>query len=163
MEVIRNDQVSLKEIEQMKPDRIVISPGPGTPENAGVSLEVIGNFADKVPILGVCLGHQCIGLACGASIVRAKEIIHGKTSIINHDHKGIFSSIPQGISVTRYHSLVVKKESIPEELEVTAISEDGTVMAIKHVHYPTYGVQFHPESIASEYGLELLQNFLNLK
>ncbi|MDK2824344.1 MAG: anthranilate synthase component [Clostridia bacterium] len=160
MEVIRNDQVSLKTIAEMQPDKIVISPGPGIPENAGICLEVIQHFADKIPILGVCLGHQCIGFVYGGKVVRAKEIVHGKTSTINHTGEGIFLGIPQGINVTRYHSLIVKKESIPDDLIVTAWSEDGTVMGIKHRKYPTYGVQFHPESIASQYGLELLQNFL---
>jgi len=160
IKVIRNDQASLETIVSLNPKRIVISPGPGRPENAGVCLEVIKYFADKVPILGVCLGHQCIGFAYGAKVVRANEIIHGKTSVITHIGKGIFSNIPQNITVTRYHSLIIKEDSIPQELIVTALTEDSKIMAIKHAEYPTFGVQFHPESIASQYGLELLQNFL---
>jgi len=160
IKVIRNDQASLETIAGMKPKKIVISPGPGRPENAGVCLEVIKYFRDKVPILGVCLGHQCIGFAYGAKVVRADEIIHGKTSVITHTGQGIFANIPQNIAVTRYHSLIIKKDCIPQELIVTASTEDGKVMAVKHAEYPTFGVQFHPESIASQYGLEMLQNFV---
>lgn len=162
VEVIRNDKVSLKELESMRPERVVISPGPGVPENAGISLDIIKNLADKVPILGVCLGHQSIGMAYGAEVVRAEELVHGKTSTIRHNQEGIFTNIPQNISVTRYHSLVVKRNSIPAELKVTAETDDGIVMALKHIDYPTYGLQFHPESIASEYGMEMLQNFLTI-
>lgn len=162
VEVLRNDKISLKDLERMKPERIVISPGPGVPENAGISLELIKNLADKVPILGVCLGHQSIGMVYGAEVVQAEELVHGKTSIISHSQNGIFSNIPQNISVTRYHSLIVKKNSLPDELQVTAETKDGIVMALKHIHYPTYGLQFHPESIASEYGMEMLQNFLSI-
>jgi len=160
IKVIRNDQASLETIAGMKPKKIVISPGPGRPENAGVCLDVIKYFRDKVPILGVCLGHQCIGFAYGAKVVRANEIIHGKTSVITHIGQGIFANMPPSIAVTRYHSLIIKKESIPQELIVTALTEDGKVMAIRHAEYPTFGVQFHPESIASQYGLEMLENFL---
>lgn len=162
VEVIRNNKVSLKELESMKPERVVISPGPGVPENAGISLDIIKNLADKVPILGVCLGHQSIGMAYGAEVIRAEEPVHGKTSIISHSQEGLFTNIPQNISVTRYHSLVVKKNSLPATLKVTAETDDGIVMALKHIDYPTYGVQFHPESIASEYGMEMLQNFLTI-
>jgi len=160
MEIVRNDKVSIEDVERMKPEKIVISPGPGIPENAGICVELIKHFARKVPILGVCLGHQCIGKAFGAKVVRAEVPMHGKTSVITHIGTGILTSIPQDITVARYHSLVIQKESIPDHLIVTACSEDGNIMAIQHSIYPTFGMQFHPESIASSYGLEVLQNFL---
>jgi len=160
IEVVRNDEVSLKDIESMKPEKIVISPGPGTPEDAGVCLDLIHHFSGEIPILGVCLGHQCIGKAYGARVVRGKEPVHGKTSLLYHQGKGILAGVPQGIRVTRYHSLVVEKKSVSEELMVTALSDDGVVMAIQHKKHPTFGVQFHPESVASEYGKEILKNFL---
>ncbi|MEW6624499.1 MAG: aminodeoxychorismate/anthranilate synthase component II [Bacillota bacterium] len=161
IEVVRNDKISLRHLEKMAPERIVISPGPGTPENAGVCLEVVRYFSGKVPILGVCLGHQCIGAAYGARVGLAQEPVHGKTSVLHHNGQGILVGIPQNIRVTRYHSLVIEKEGIPEELMVTAYSEDNTIMAVQHAEHPTFGVQFHPESIASQYGHELLQNFLH--
>ena len=160
MEIVRNDKLSIEDVDRMKPEKIVISPGPGIPENAGICVELIKHFAGKIPILGVCLGHQCIAKAFGAKVVRAEVPMHGKTSVISHIGTGILASIPQDIIVARYHSLVIEKESIPEYLVVTALSEDGSVMAIQHSIYPIFGVQFHPESIASCYGLEVLENFL---
>lgn len=160
MEIVRNDKVSIEDVDRMKPEKIVISPGPGTPESAGICVELIKHFAGKVPILGVCLGHQCIGKAFGAKVVLAKVPMHGKTSVITHAGTGILTSIPQDLTVARYHSLVIEKESMPDHLVVTAFSEDGSVMAIQHSRHPIFGVQFHPESIASLYGMEVLQNFL---
>ncbi|SMB90387.1 GMP synthase (glutamine-hydrolyzing), N-terminal domain or A subunit [Desulfonispora thiosulfatigenes DSM 11270] len=162
IKVVRNNKITLSEIEKLNPLKIVISPGPGKPENAGISKDVVSYFSGKIPILGVCLGHQCIGEVFGANISQAKSIVHGKTSIITHSEGGIFRGIPPGILVTRYHSLVILKESIPKSLSITAVSEDGEIMAIKHKDYPTYGVQFHPESIASQYGKEILENFLKI-
>lgn len=162
IEVVRNDAVSLRDVERMKPEKIVISPGPGTPEDAGICLELIRHFSGKIPILGVCLGHQCIGRAYGARVGRGKEPVHGKTSLLYHQGKGILAGIPQGIKVARYHSLVIEKESIPGDLSVTAFSSDGVVMAIQHKKHPTFGVQFHPESVASQYGKEILKNFLQI-
>lgn len=161
IEVVRNDKVDLESLEKMHPDRIVISPGPGTPEKAGISLAVVRHFSGKIPILGVCLGHQCIGAAFGAKIVPGKVPVHGKTSQINHQGRGILKGLPQNITVTRYHSLVIEKESIPEKLAVTAYSDDGAVMAVEDIEHPTFGVQFHPESIETQYGMEILRNFLN--
>ncbi|ATW24384.1 anthranilate synthase component II [Candidatus Formimonas warabiya] len=158
--VVRNDKTDLDTLEKLHPEKIVISPGPGHPQKAGICLEVIRRFSGKVPILGVCLGHQCIGEAFGARVCRGKEPVHGKTSPIFHGGRGIFAGIPQGIVVTRYHSLILDQEQMPEELEVTAAAEDGTVMGIQRKGHPTFGVQFHPESIASEYGMEMLANFL---
>lgn len=162
IKVVRNDQVDLNEINRLAPQKIVISPGPGRPEQAGICLEVLQELAGKIPILGVCLGHQCLAMAFGGEVVRGSEIIHGKTCKIQHHGQGIFANIPQDISVTRYHSLVVKGETLPQELKITAKSSEGTVMALEHRRYPLYGVQFHPESIASQYGLQLLQNFLKV-
>jgi len=163
IEVVRNDEVSLRDVEKMKPERIVISPGPGTPEGAGICIELIRHFSGEIPILGVCLGHQCIGRAYGARVVRGKEPVHGKTSILYHQGEGILAGIPRGITVARYHSLVIEKESIPDDLSVMAFSSDGVVMAIQHKKHPTFGVQFHPESVASQYGMEILKNFLQFE
>ena len=163
IKVVRNDQITLDEIERLNPARLVISPGPGTPASAGISKKAIERFSGRIPILGVCLGHQCIGEVFGAFIVPAKEIMHGKTSCINHDGRGVFKDIPQRIKATRYHSLIIKAEDIPKELIVSARSDDQTIMAIKHMNHPTYGVQFHPESIATEFGIKILENFLNEK
>ncbi len=160
VEVVRNDAISIEDLEKMLPERIVISPGPGIPENAGICMQVIEKFSGKIPILGVCLGHQCIGAVFGGKVVKAKKLLHGKTSTLSHENQGIFTGIPQGITVARYHSLVVERQSITDELSVTASSDDGTVMAVQHKVHPTFGVQFHPESIASEYGMQVLQNFL---
>jgi anthranilate synthase/phosphoribosyltransferase len=161
--VFRNDKVSIQEIEQIKPQGIIISPGPGRPEEAGISVEVVRHFAGKVPVLGVCLGHQAIGYAFGAYITTARNIVHGKTDLITMDGKGLFRNIPSPSRFTRYHSLVIAEDSIPEELEVTSFSTDGEIMGIRHKEYPIEGIQFHPESIASEYGKKLLKNFINYK
>ena len=165
VEVVRNDAVSVDDIERMAPERIVISPGPCTPNEAGVSLNVVGRLGPRIPILGVCLGHQAIGQAYGGEVVRAKAIMHGKTSRIRHDGTGVFSGLPDRYEATRYHSLVVSRESVPDCLEVTAWTEDAhgafdEVMGLRHREHPVEGVQFHPESILSEHGHALLQNFL---
>ena len=161
VEVHRNDEISLAQIEAIAPDYLVISPGPCTPKEAGISVAAIKAFSGSIPILGVCLGHQSIGFAYGAEIIKAKEIMHGKISKINHCKKGIFSSIDQNFKATRYHSLVIDESTLPDEFEVTARSEDKTIMAIQHKSISLTGIQFHPESIATENGKQLLQNFLN--
>lgn len=161
--VVRNDAVSIDEIKEIKPDAIVISPGPCTPKEAGISVDVIKRLHKGVPILGVCLGHQSIGEAFGGKVVRAEKIYHGKTSPIFHNNGELFKRIPSPFTATRYHSLIVEKESLPKELEVTAWTEDGTIMGLKHRAYPTYGVQFHPESIATHHGKEILANFLRAR
>jgi len=159
--VRRNDEISLEEIERLAPRHIVISPGPGRPEDAGISVEVILRFGPRVPLLGVCLGHQAIGLAFGGQVVRAPVIMHGKTSIIEHDGRGLFRGIPGPFPAGRYHSLAVGEEGWPADLEVAARSqEDGCVMALRHRHAPIQGVQFHPESVATPGGRQLLANFL---
>ena len=160
--VVRNDALSVPALTALAPSAIVISPGPCTPDDAGVSLDVIGQLAGRVPIFGVCLGHQAIGQAFGGKVVRAREIMHGKTSMIHHDGKGVFKGVPNPFEATRYHSLIVKSETLPLDLEVTASTDDGLIMGLQHRTYPLHGVQFHPESIASENGHALLQNFLNL-
>ena len=156
-----NDQITIEEIAARKPDRIVISPGPGTPDDAGISLEVIRRFAGKMPILGVCLGHQAIGQAFGGNVVRAPKLMHGKTSRIHHDSKTIFRKLPQDFIATRYHSLIVEKKGLPKELEISAESE-GLIMGLRHRKLRVEGVQFHPESVLTEVGLQLLRNFLEL-
>ena len=163
--VVRNDAVSVADIAHMAPDRIVISPGPCTPDEAGVALDVVRELGPRIPILGVCLGHQAIGQAYGGSVVRAKSIMHGKTSRIRHSGRGVFAGVPDGFEATRYHSLVVAADSVPDGLEVTAWTEgaDGgfdEVMGLRHREHPVQGVQFHPESILSEHGHALLENFL---
>ncbi len=162
--VKRNDEIGLKEIEKMMPSHLVISPGPCTPDEAGISLEAIQRFAGKIPILGVCLGHQAIGQAFGASVIRAREVMHGKNSLIHHNQQGVFKGLNRPLSVTRYHSLVIDATTLPVPFEVTAWSQhDGNVdeiMGIRHRTLPIEGVQFHPESILSEQGHELLNNFL---
>jgi len=160
---LRNDQTNLEQIQSMKPDHIVISPGPGKPAEAGISKEVIMSFYGRIPILGVCLGHQSIGEAFGGKIVRASEPFHGKVSLIHHQNRGILKGLPEPFSATRYHSLVVEESSIPEALEITARTEDGTIMAMEHRDLPLFGVQFHPESILTEHGMVLLKNFQQLK
>jgi len=162
VEVRRNDQVSAEEAVEMHPQGIVISPGPCDPDRAGICLELIDRVAGETPIMGVCLGHQALGQAYGGRVVRAAAPMHGKTSTITHNGKGIFESIPSPLTATRYHSLTLDPGSLPDEIEVTAESEDGTVMGLAHRDLPAYGVQFHPESIASEHGHQLLQNFLRL-
>lgn len=160
--VFRNDKITLDEIEKMAPDGIVLSPGPCTPNEAGICLSLIDRFKDKTPILGVCLGHQAIGQAMGGDVIRAPELMHGKTSRINHTGKGLFRGLNSGFEATRYHSLTVKPETLPPVLEVTATTDDGVIMGLQHKTLPLHGVQFHPESIASENGHALLQNFLNI-
>ena len=160
--VFRNDQVTIDEIKEINPDHIVISPGPGTPDDGGVSLEVLTAFGETTPIFGVCLGHQCIGQAYGGKVDRAPRLMHGKTSSVYHNGDGIFSGVPSPFKATRYHSLIVE-EPIPEDLEVTAFTRDGEVMGVRHKAYPTVGVQFHPESILTEHGKRILQNFLDGK
>lgn len=163
VKVLRNDKTSIAEIEALDPDYICISPGPCDPAQAGISLEVIKHFAGKKPILGVCLGHQAIGQAFGGKVIRAQTIMHGKTSPVTHRNSDIFHGIPSPFTVTRYHSLAVERASLPECLEITAETADGEIMGLAHKTLPIYGVQFHPESVLSEYGHQLLQNFLNLK
>ncbi len=158
--VYRNDQIAVAEIEQLKPDHIVVSPGPCTPNEAGVSVETIRTLGGKIPILGVCLGHQSIGQAYGGRIVRAKLLMHGKTSMIHHKNVGVFSGLPDPFEATRYHSLVIERESLPDVLEVTAWTDDGEIMGVRHKQLAVEGVQFHPESILTQYGHEMLANFL---
>lgn len=163
VQVIRNDGLTVKEIKSLSPERIVISPGPCTPNEAGISTELITLLGQDIPILGVCLGHQCIAAAYGAKIDRAGEIVHGKVSKINHDGKGVFAGIPNEFKAIRYHSLAVQKESIPSTLSITATSESGVIMGIRHNQFKVEGIQFHPESIITEHGKKLLQNFLEIK
>jgi anthranilate synthase/aminodeoxychorismate synthase-like glutamine amidotransferase len=163
VQVTRNDSVTLENIERLAPERIVISPGPGRPENAGISNEVIRHFGGKVPILGVCLGHQCIAQAYGGTVDHAGEIKHGKTSFVYHDGKSIFKEIPNPFAAVRYHSLAVKKEGLPECLEVSARTDNGIIMGLRHKKYAVEGVQFHPESIMTKSGKDLLRNFLEKK
>ncbi len=158
--VVRNDHTTIDEIKQMKPARIVISPGPGNPQGAGISCSVIEQFGPTTPLLGVCLGHQCIGHTFGAVVGQAPQIMHGKTSQVSHNKKGLFEGIPNPFPVIRYHSLAIQPETVPECLEITAQTDDGTIMGIRHRSYPVSGVQFHPESFMTGYGKELLQNFL---
>ena len=161
-QVFRNDKIDLHEIAGMAPEGIVLSPGPATPNEAGICLALIERFKATTPILGVCLGHQAIGQAMGGKVIRAPELMHGKTSRINHTGKGLFRGLNSGFEATRYHSLIVERDSLPADLEITASSDDGLIMGMQHRSYPLHGVQFHPESIASENGHALLQNFLNL-
>ena len=162
-EVVRNDAVDLSGISAMRPERIVISPGPGTPDDAGVSLEVIRGLGSGIPILGVCLGHQAIGQAFGATVARARRQMHGKTSAVEHDGRGLFRGVPSPFSATRYHSLAVLADTVPEDLEITARADDGEVMGLRHRRWPVEGVQFHPEAILTEHGKILLANFLGLR
>jgi len=158
--VKRNDEITISDIEQMKPDFLMISPGPCSPNEAGISMDVIKYFAGKIPIFGVCLGHQSIAQVFGGNVVRADRLMHGKTSLMYHDGKMIFADIPNPFTATRYHSLIVKKETLPECLEVTSWTEEGEIMALRHKTLPIEGVQFHPESIMTSHGKELLQNFI---
>ena len=161
LDVRRNDQITLDEVEALNPEKIVVSPGPCTPKEAGISVELIRRFAGKKPILGVCLGHQSIGEAFGGNVIRAPYLMHGKTSAINHDNKSVFENLPQDFTATRYHSLIVERESLPDELEISAETADGLIMGLRHKQYAVEGVQFHPESILTDVGKRLLQNFLN--
>ena len=158
--VVRNDKTTLEEIDKMKPQWIVISPGPSTPLRAGISNEVIKHFGSTLPILGVCLGHQCIGYSYGASIGQAKEIMHGKSSLIYHNSQGVLAGLPSPFSAIRYHSLVVLRDGLPDCLEVTAWTADGTIVGLRHHQYPVEGVQFHPESFMTQVGKDILRNFL---
>ncbi|MCX8030205.1 MAG: aminodeoxychorismate/anthranilate synthase component II [Thermodesulfovibrionales bacterium] len=160
--VYRNDKITLEEIEKLNPDRIVISPGPCSPKEAGISISVIKYFGGKIPILGVCLGHQAIGAAYGGEIVRAPTLMHGKTSLIFHDGLTIFEGLPSPFEATRYHSLVIKRETIPDCLEISAWTADGVIMGVRHKEVFVEGVQFHPESILTVVGKDLLKNFINL-
>lgn len=159
--VVRNDKISLPEINAMKPEGIVISPGPGAPDSAGISLELVKNLSGKLPILGVCLGHQVIGQAFGGRVVRAARLMHGKTSAVYHDGGTVFKNVASPFTAVRYHSLIVEKESLPDCLEISAWTDQGEIMGLRHKVYPIEGVQFHPESMLSEYGMDMLENFLN--
>jgi para-aminobenzoate synthetase component 2 len=162
VEIRRNDQITLDEIEELQPERIIISPGPCTPKEAGISVPLIQRFAGKIPILGVCLGHQAIGAAFGGRVVRAKKIMHGKTSEIKHDSKTIFRGLPQPFVATRYHSLIVDRKSLPRALEISAETYDGIIMGLRHRKLRVEGVQFHPESVLTDAGFQLLKNFLTI-
>jgi anthranilate synthase component 2 len=163
VEVFRNDEITIEQIAERKPDRLVISPGPCSPAEAGISVAAIRHFAGKLPILGVCLGHQAIGAALGGKIVRAQQLMHGKTSEITTTQEGVFSGLPQRFTVNRYHSLAIERESCPAELKVTAWTPDGEIMGVRHKTLAIEGVQFHPESILTEHGHAMLKNFLEQK
>lgn len=162
VEVHRNDRISVEQIEKKKPERIVISPGPCTPQEAGISVELIQRLAGKIPMLGVCLGHQAIGAAFGGKIVRAPKLFHGKTSQIEHDGSGVFADLANPFEATRYHSLIVERKSLPRELRITAETKDGIIMGMQHRKYKVAGVQFHPESVLTQSGKKLLSNFLGM-
>ena len=162
IKVFRNDKIDIQEIERLKPERIVISPGPCTPKEAGISVDVIRYFAGKIPLLGVCLGHQSIGAALGGDIVRAPRLMHGKTSLIYHDGKRIFAGLPNPFEATRYHSLLIKRETLPEYLDITAWTDADEIMGVRHKEFVLEGVQFHPESILTAVGKDLLRNFLHI-
>jgi anthranilate synthase/aminodeoxychorismate synthase-like glutamine amidotransferase len=162
LEVHRNDKISVEEIARRKPERIVISPGPCTPREAGISVELIQRLAGEFPILGVCLGHQALGAAFGGKIIRAPKLFHGKTSEIEHDGKGVFRGLPKTFTATRYHSLIVERKTLPRELTITAETADGIIMGVRHRRHKLEGVQFHPESVLTESGKQLLKNFLEL-
>jgi anthranilate synthase/aminodeoxychorismate synthase-like glutamine amidotransferase len=160
IEVFRNDRISLQELESCHPEAIVISPGPGDPSDAGISQDVIRTLGKSIPTLGVCLGHQCIGQVFGGRVVRAPRLMHGKTSLIHHNDTGIFAGIPNPFEATRYHSLIVSQDEFPADLEITALTKEGEIMALRHAQYPIFGVQFHPESILTDFGKQILNNFL---
>jgi anthranilate synthase/aminodeoxychorismate synthase-like glutamine amidotransferase len=162
LKVYRNDKITIAEIEALKPERIVISPGPCTPKEAGISIDVIKHFSGKVPILGVCLGHQSMGEAFGGDVIRAPYLMHGKTSLIHHDGRTIFAGLPNPFEATRYHSLIIRKETLPPVLEISAWTDDGIIMGVRHKKFKVEGVQFHPESILTGAGKDLLRNFLKL-
>ena len=161
VKVVRNDKITINEIISMNPARIVVSPGPSTPQNAGISIEVIKYFGSTIPVLGVCLGHQCIGVSYSGIVSQADEIMHGKASLINHNNKGVFAGLPNPFSAIRYHSLIVKRDTLPDCLEITAWTDNGTIMGLRHKVYPVEGVQFHPESFMTQYGKDILKNFLS--
>jgi len=160
LKVVRNDKIAVSDVRELKPEKIVISPGPGRPENAGISVELITELGQEIPILGICLGHQAIGLAYGGAVVQAPSILHGKTSRVLHNGHLLFRDIPTPFEATRYHSLIVDKNDLPDCLEVTAETEDHVIMGIQHRDYPVHGVQFHPESIVTEHGMQIIQNFI---
>ena len=162
IKVVRNDKVTIEEIEQLNPDRIVLSPGPKSPKESGICIDVVKHFYQKKPILGICLGHQSIGAAFGAEIVHAKELMHGKQSLITQDGRGIFEGIPSPVHVARYHSLAVDEKTLPDVFEILARTEDGEIMAMQHKEYPLIGIQFHPESIYTDHGKKMIENFLKL-
>jgi anthranilate synthase/aminodeoxychorismate synthase-like glutamine amidotransferase len=162
MTIRRNDELSVDEVEAIEPERILLSPGPCTPQEAGISIELVRRFAGRVPVLGVCLGHQAIGAAFGGDVVRAPQLMHGKTSEVSHDGKTIFSGLQSPMTCTRYHSLIVSEKGLPDELEVTARTADGTIMGLRHREFPVEGVQFHPESVLTQDGKRLIKNFLEL-
>ncbi|NTW71615.1 MAG: aminodeoxychorismate/anthranilate synthase component II [Eubacteriaceae bacterium] len=159
VKVVRNDEITIADIKKIRPDVIVISPGPGTPDEAGISLEVIREFKDKVPILGICLGHQTIGQAFGGKVVTAKAPVHGKVHKVYHNSRGVFQGLPNPLKVTRYHSLILERASLPDCFEITCETADGEIMGIRHKKYQVEGIQFHPEAILTEMGMELLRNF----
>ncbi|NLE07632.1 MAG: aminodeoxychorismate/anthranilate synthase component II [Dehalococcoidales bacterium] len=160
--VARNDRISIDEIENLAPDRLVISPGPSNPENAGISNEVIREFGCRIPLLGVCLGHQCIGYSYGGMVIQAKKIMHGKSSLVYHENKGVFKGLPNPLSVIRYHSLAVDRDGLPDCFEITARTDDGEIMGIRHREHPVEGIQFHPESFMTRNGMDILHNFLKM-
>lgn len=162
MEVHRNDQITLEQIRELNPERICISPGPATPKEAGISCDVIREFGETIPIFGVCLGHQCIGEVFGGEVVRAERLMHGKTSPVEHHGEGLFKGIEPGFEATRYHSLIVKRDTFPDCLEITAETAEKEIMGLRHKELPIYGVQFHPESILTESGKQILKNFLEM-
>jgi anthranilate synthase/aminodeoxychorismate synthase-like glutamine amidotransferase len=158
----RNDEITVDEIKSLNPDKILISPGPGKPQDSKVSLDCIKEFGEKIPILGVCLGHQAIGITYGGKVIKAPVLMHGKTSVINHDNKTIFSDVPQKFFATRYHSLVIEKKSLPKELYISAYTDDDIIMGVRHKKYPVEGIQFHPESILTEEGKNIINNWVRL-
>lgn len=160
VDVVRNDQTTVEAVRVMNPSQVVISPGPGTPDDGGISLDVISELGAEIPILGVCLGHQCIGQAYGGVVSRAERLMHGKTSTVYHKHDALFTGIPSPFEATRYHSLIVEEEGLPQSLQITAFTEDGEIMAMRHREHPVVGVQFHPESILTTYGMRMLRNFM---
>jgi anthranilate synthase/aminodeoxychorismate synthase-like glutamine amidotransferase len=162
MHVVRNDKATVEELAALKPDKLLVSPGPCTPNEAGISCAAIEHFAGKIPVFGVCLGHQCIGQVYGGTIIRARRLMHGKTSPITHDGKGLFEGLPNPFDATRYHSLLIEPDTCPDCLEVTARADDDEIMGVRHRELPVFGVQFHPESILTDWGKALLSNFLKM-
>jgi len=160
LDVRRNDALTVADVVQMAPEKIVISPGPGTPDDAGITLELIREFGPRTPIFGVCLGQQAIGQALGGRVIRAEKLMHGKTSPVRHNGHGVFRGLPSPLEATRYHSLIVERDSLPDRLEITAETDDGEIMGLKHKSWPLEGVQFHPESVLTEHGKQILRNFL---